>query len=65
MADGPSTLADCLATSCGLISNPAKNRGVPVDTVPQKAQKTEPAFRSACKTATVVNETHTKLWAML
>lgn len=44
MADVPSTLADCLATSCGLTPNPAKNRSLPVDTVPQKLQKTTPAF---------------------
>lgn len=40
MADAPNTLADCLATSCGPVSNPAKNGGLPVHTVSQKAEKT-------------------------
>lgn len=65
MADAPSTLADCLAASCGPISNPAKNRGLPVDPVPQKVQKATPAFGCACETATVANEMHAMLWATL
>jgi len=65
MADGPSTLADCLATSCGPISNPAKNGALPMDTVPQKARKTTPAFGCACKTATKAKEIDTALWATM
>lgn len=61
----PSTLADCLATSCGLICNPAKNRGLPVDIVPQKVQKTTPAFGRACETSTMANERHATLWVTL
>lgn len=63
--DAPSTLAACLPTSCGPISNPAKNRGLPVDTVPQKVQDTSPAVRCACETAAMANTTHTVLQARL
>lgn len=45
---------------CNPTSISAKNRGLPVDTVPQKLQKTK-----LCETPSMANETHTSLLSML
>lgn len=60
MRNGWCTLADCLVTSCNPTSISAKNRGLPVDTVPQKLQKTK-----LCETPSLASETWTTLLATL